>query len=42
MTRKAWDETLTALAVIYLAAFSYPAFVDPVPQDLHNVLEAIQ
>ena len=42
MNRKSWDETLTALAVIYLAAFSYPAFVDPVPQNVHNVLEGIQ
>ena len=37
-----WDETLTALAVIYLAAFSYPAFVDPVPNDVQIVLDSIQ
>ena len=42
MTRKSWDETLTALAVVYLAAFSYPAFVDPVPQGVHNILQGIQ
>ena len=42
MTRKSWDEVLTALAVIYLAAFSYPAFVDPVPQDGQKILEGIQ
>ena len=33
---------LTALAVIYLAAFSYPAFVDPVPNDVQIVLDSIQ
>jgi voltage-gated potassium channel len=42
MTRRWWDETLTALAVIYLAAFSYPAFVDPVPNDVAIVLDSIQ
>jgi voltage-gated potassium channel len=42
MTRKSWDEILTALAVVYLAAFSYPAFVDPVPQDVQDLLNAIQ
>jgi voltage-gated potassium channel len=42
MTRKLWDELLTALAIIYLAAFSYPAFVDPVPQDIQIVLSSIQ
>jgi voltage-gated potassium channel len=42
MTRRWWDETLTALAVIYLAAFSYPAFVDPVPNDVQLVLDFIQ
>ena len=42
MTRRWWDETLTALAVIYLAAFSYPAFVDPVPDDVQIVLDSIQ
>lgn len=42
MTRRWWDETLTALAVIYLAAFSYPAFVDPVPADVQVVLDSIQ
>ena len=42
MTRRWWDETLTAFAVIYLAAFSYPAFVDPVPHDVQNVLDSIQ
>ncbi len=42
MTRKSWNEALTALAVIYLAAYSYPAFVDPVPQNVQKVLDSIQ
>jgi voltage-gated potassium channel len=42
MTKRWWDEMLTALAVIYLAAFSYPAFVDPVPNDVQIVLDSIQ
>jgi voltage-gated potassium channel len=40
--RRWWDETLTALAVVYLAAFSYPAFVDPVPQNIQIALDSIQ
>lgn len=42
MKRKLWDELLTALAVVYLAAYSYPAFVDPVPQKIEVVLGSIQ
>jgi voltage-gated potassium channel len=42
MTRKSWNDALTALAVIYLAAYSYPAFVDPVPQNVQKVLDSIQ
>ncbi len=42
MKRRWWDETLTALAVVYLAAFSYPAFVDPVPQNIQIALDSIQ
>lgn len=42
MTRKSWDDTLTVLAVVYLAAFSYPAFVDPVPQNMQKILDSIQ
>ena len=42
MNRRWWDEVLTALAVIYLAAFSYPAFVDLVPQNVQSILDAIQ
>jgi len=42
VSRKLWDEVLTALAVVYLAAFSYPAFVHPVPQQVQNILDSIQ
>ena len=42
MSRRWWDEVLTALAVVYLAAFSYPAFVHPVPQQAQNILDSIQ
>lgn len=42
MIRKRWDDALTALAVIYIAAYSYPAFVDPVPQNIQQTLDSIQ
>jgi voltage-gated potassium channel len=42
MTRKRWDDTLTALAVVYLAAYSYPAFIDPVPMNIQMSLDYIQ
>jgi voltage-gated potassium channel len=42
VSRRWWDEVLTALAVVYLAAFSYPAFVHPVPQQVQNILDSIQ
>jgi len=42
MTRKRWDDALTALAFVYLSAYSYPAFVDPVPQNVQSVLDSIQ
>jgi voltage-gated potassium channel len=39
---KWWDEFLTSLAVVYLFAFSYPAFVDPVPNETEQILSSIQ
>jgi len=42
VSRRWWDEVLTALAVVYLAAFSYPAFVHPLPQQVQNILDSIQ
>lgn len=42
MTRKLWDEILTALAVVYLVAYSYPAFIDPVSKQVQIVLDLAQ
>lgn len=42
MTRKHWDEMLTALAVVYLVAYSYPAFIDPVSKEIQVVLDLVQ
>lgn len=42
MNRRLWDEVLTALAIIYLTAFSYPAFVDPVSTEIQEILDMIQ
>jgi len=42
MNRKWWDELLTFLAVIYLLAFSYPAFVDQVPSNAQFTIDSIQ
>lgn len=39
---KFWENALTVLALIYLAAFSYPAFVTEVSVETHNLLEIIQ
>lgn len=40
--QKIWGETLTFCALAFLFAFSYPAFVDPVPPLMDSVLSAIQ
>lgn len=37
-----WQEFLTVLACVYLAAFSYPAFINPVPSSTQNVLDYLQ
>jgi voltage-gated potassium channel len=42
MNRQMWDNFLTFLAVIYLLAFSYPAFVDPLLNTTEQILTAIQ
>jgi voltage-gated potassium channel len=42
VNRRLWDEVLTALAIIYLTAFSYPAFVDPVSTEIQEILDMIQ
>jgi voltage-gated potassium channel len=33
---------LTALAVVYLVAYSYPAFIDPVSKEIQVVLDLVQ
>jgi len=42
VTRKLWDEMLTALAVVYLIAYSYPAFIDPISREVQIVLDIVQ
>jgi voltage-gated potassium channel len=37
-----WNETLTFLALAFLMAFSYPAFVTPIPQKTQSYLNVIQ
>jgi voltage-gated potassium channel len=37
-----WNETLTVLALAFLIAFSYPAFVDPIPASTQTLLNAVQ
>ena len=39
---KFWENSLTVLALIYLAAFSFPAFVMEVSVETQNLLEIIQ
>jgi voltage-gated potassium channel len=37
-----WNETLTFLALAFLVAFSYPAFVNPVPSSTQTLLNIVQ
>ncbi len=39
---KIWNETLTILALAFLVAFSYPAFVEPVPPSTQTLLNIVQ
>ena len=39
---KVWENLLTALAIVYLAAFSYPAFVSEISISDQNKLEIVQ
>ena len=39
---KVWSETLTFLALAFLIAFSYPAFVDPIPSSTQTLLNIVQ
>lgn len=42
LNRRMWENVLTALALLYLFAFSYPAFVNPVPEDVQRSLDGLQ
>jgi voltage-gated potassium channel len=42
IVHRVWNETLTVLALAFLVAFSYPAFVDPVPTSTQTLLNTVQ
>ena len=42
VAHRVWNETLTFLALAFLVAFSYPAFVDPVPASTQTLLNIVQ
>ncbi len=42
VVHRVWSETLTVLALAFLVAFSYPAFVDPVPSSTQTLLNTVQ
>ena len=42
VAHRVWNETLTVLALAFLFAFSYPAFVDPVPSSTQTLLNIVQ
>ena len=42
IVNRVWSETLTVLALAFLVAFSYPAFVDPVPTSTQTLLNVVQ
>ena len=42
VAHRVWNETLTFLALAFLFAFSYPAFVDPVPSSTQTLLNIVQ
>jgi voltage-gated potassium channel len=42
VAHRVWNETLTFLALAFLVAFSYPAFVDPVPSSTQTLLNIVQ
>ena len=42
VAHRVWSETLTFLAIAFLIAFSYPAFVDPVPTSTQTLLNIVQ
>jgi len=42
VARRVWNETLTVLALAFLFAFSYPAFVEPIPSSTQTFLNLVQ
>jgi voltage-gated potassium channel len=42
VVHRIWNETLTFLALAFLVAFSYPAFVNPVPSATQTLLNIVQ
>jgi voltage-gated potassium channel len=42
VVHRVWNETLTFFALAFLFAFSYPAFVNPVPASTQTLLDIIQ
>ena len=42
LASRAWTEFLTFLALAFLVAFSYPAFVDPIPSSMQTWLNTVQ
>lgn len=42
ISSRIWSEILTLLALAFLIAFSYPAFVDPVPSSIQTLLNIVQ
>ena len=42
VAHRVWNETLTVLALAFLIAFSYPAFVDPITSSTQTLLNIVQ
>lgn len=40
--KRLWNETLTLLAVVFLGAYSYPAFVSQVSPRIQNLIDIVQ
>jgi voltage-gated potassium channel len=40
--KRLWNETLTLLAVVFLVAYSYPAFVSQVSPGFQNLIDIVQ
>lgn len=40
--KRLWGETLTLLALVFLVAYSYPAFVTPISDRTQNLIEVVQ